>query len=210
MAKKTIETLTVTERTATGKGPNRRLRVQEIIPGVYYDQHGANRLFQVAYLPFSKLYKKVGTTQVFNLSIGGGDPLPSLVWRIKNDPVRTMPKHLDFFGVDLDKELSVFVHFSLVGDSVGVKLGGILNLFREGLELTCKPLDIPEHIEIDITDLDINQSISIADLELPEGVKFDYDENFALVSISERTTEEDEETEEMDAEVEEEETEAEE
>ncbi len=192
MAKKKLENIAVQERTATGKGPNRRLRAQGIVPGVYYDQHGANILFQVDALILNKLYKKVGATQVFNLSIEGGKPLPSLVWRIKHDPVRTMPQHMDFFGVDLDKELKVFVPFSLVGEPVGVTLGGILDLFREGLELTCKPLDIPESIEIDVAHLDINDSVQIEEVKLPEGVKFEYDENFAVLAVVMPSEEEEE------------------
>lgn len=195
MAKK-IEVLEVQERTATGKGPNRRLRTQNIIPGVYYDQKGANILFQVDYLPLSKLYSKIGSTQVFNLSIAGGEPLPSLIWRFKHDPVRPMPQHVDFFGVDLDKTLKVFVPFSFTGESAGVKLGGMLEVYREGIEVTCKPLDIPETIEIDITELDLNDAVHIEDIELPAGVTTEFDENFTLVAVHVQGTDDEEETDE--------------
>ncbi len=185
MASKTkLETLDVEQRTATGKGPNRRLRAQGIIPGVYYDQKGANILFQVKELPLNKLYKKVGSTQVFNLSIAGGEALPSLIWRIKHDPVRTMPQHVDFFGVDLERELKVFVPFAIVGQAKGVKLGGRLDVYRDGLEVICKPLDIPEALEIDVTEMDINDNLHIEDYQFPEGVHCEFDENFTLVSIA--------------------------
>lgn len=196
MAKKKLETLEVAERTATGKGPNRRLRAQGVIPGVYYDQKGANILFQVEELPLSRLYQKVGSTQVFNLTIGGGEPLPSLIWRFKHDPVRTMPQHVDFFGVDLDKELKVFVPFALIGESAGVKLGGILEVYRDGIEVSGKPLDIPEAIEIDVTELDINDAVHIEEVELPEGVQADFDENFTVVAVN-MPSEEEEETEDL-------------
>lgn len=197
MAKK-IEVLEVQERTATGKGPNRRLRAQGIVPGVYYDQKGANIMFQVENLPLSKLYKKVGSTQVFNLSIAGGEKLPALVWRFKHDPVKTMPQHVDFFGVNLDKLLKVFVPFSFLGESAGVKLGAMLEVYREGIEVTCKPMDIPESIEIEVSELEIDDAVHIEEITLPDGVTTEFDENFTIVAvhIPSEVEEEEEETEE--------------
>ncbi|MGE4506019.1 MAG: 50S ribosomal protein L25 [Desulfovibrionaceae bacterium] len=185
MAKKKLETLTVQKRTATGKGPNRRLRVQGVVPAVYYDQHGTNILVQVAELPLSKLYAKVGTTQVFNLSIGEGEDLPCMIWRLRNEPVTGRAEHVDFFGVDLNKTLRVSVPFTFTGTAKGVASeGGMLSIFRDSIEVTCKPLDIPEHIEIDVTELGFNDHIQAEDLQLPEGVEAHFEENFAIVAVT--------------------------
>ncbi|SKA72012.1 large subunit ribosomal protein L25 [Paucidesulfovibrio gracilis DSM 16080] len=187
MAKKAVSTLTVAERTATGKGPNRRLRAQGIVPGVYYDQHGTNIMVQVAEVPLRKVYEKVGGTQVFHLEIdrnGNKETFPSLVWRLKHDPVRPVLTHVDFFGVDLDKDLKVFVNVVTTGTPKGLKQGGKLDIFRDQLEIICKPLDIPEHIEIEVSELDVNDNVHIEDITLPDGVTALYEENFAVVGVT--------------------------
>ncbi|MGE4470532.1 MAG: 50S ribosomal protein L25 [Desulfovibrio sp.] len=184
---KEVSTLTVTERTATGKGPNRRLRMQGIVPGVYYDQHGTNVMVQVPEVPLRKVYAKVGGTQVFHLEIdrnGKKDTFPALVWRMKHDPVRPIVTHVDFFGVDLDKDIKVFVNVVTTGTPKGLQLGGKLDIFRDQLEVNCKPLSIPEHIEIDVTDLDVNDNVHIEDIKLPEGVEALYEENFAVLGVT--------------------------
>lgn len=192
---KDILKLSVAERTATGKGPNRRLRMQSIVPGVYYDQHGANILVQVPELRLRKVYEKVGGSQVFHLEIernGKSETLPALIWRLKHDPVRPILTHVDFFGVDLDKDIKVNVHVTTSGTAKGTKLGGKLEIFRDHIEVICKPLDIPELIRLDITELDVNSNIFVEDIQLPEGVKAVYEENFAVLGIVPVDDEEDE------------------
>jgi large subunit ribosomal protein L25 len=183
---KDILKLTVNERTATGKGPNRRLRMQGIVPGIYYDQHGANIMVQVAEVPLRKVYEKVGGAQVFHLIIdrgGKAETLPALIWRLKHDPVRPVLTHVDFFGVDLDKDIKVNVNVTTVGTAKGLKLGGKLEMFRDHIEVICKPLDIPEHIEIDITEMDVNDHVYVEEIQLPEGVSAVFDENFAVLGV---------------------------
>ncbi|MGE4293522.1 MAG: 50S ribosomal protein L25 [Desulfovibrio sp.] len=185
MAKEILK-LTVNERTATGKGPNRRLRMQGIVPGVYYDQHGANIMVQVAETPLRKVYEKVGGSQVFHLNIdrgGKAETLPALIWRLKHDPVRPVLTHVDFFGVDLDKDIKVNVNVTTVGTAKGLKLGGKLEVFRDHIEVVCKPLDIPEHIELNIAELDVNDHIYVQDIQLPEGVTAVFEENFAVLGV---------------------------
>ncbi|MEF2146283.1 MAG: 50S ribosomal protein L25 [Desulfovibrionaceae bacterium] len=202
---KDIQKLTVTERTATGKGPNRRLRVQSIVPGVYYDQKGTNILVQVPEMPLLKLYKKVGGNQVFNLELTRGgktELLPSLVWRMKHDPVRPVLTHVDFFGVDLDKEIKVNVAIEVTGTAKGLKLGGVLAVFRDSVEVICKPLDIPEHILVDVTDLDVNDHVMVQDLAVAEGVSLVFEDNYAILGVVPKSDEEEGEEGEAEAEAE--------
>lgn len=71
----------------------------------------------------------------------------------------------------------------ITGTSKGVKLGGRLEVYREQVTILAKPLALPSQIVIDITNLDINQGVQVADLTLPEGVSAYYDTNFAILSI---------------------------
>lgn len=191
--------LNVQERTELGKGPNRRLRASGMVPGIYYDAKGANIPVKAEMVPLQKAYAAVGNAQVFDLVLekdGKTDTKPSLLWRVRLDPIKGFPQHVDFFGVDLEKEIKVAVHFELVGESKGVKLGGVMELYRDNVEVICKPMDIPSSIVIDITDLDILDSVHIEDIEFPEGVSPVFDENYAVVAVQpERAVEEEEELE---------------
>lgn len=179
--------LNVQERTEMGKGPNRRLRATGMVPGIYYDAKGANIPVKVQMVPLQKTYAAVGNSQVFELVLERGgktETMPALLWRVRNEPVKGVPEHVDFFGVDLTKEIKVAVPFEIVGNSKGVKLGGVLEQYREHIEVICKPMDIPESIVIDITDLDVMDHVHIEDVTFPEGVTPVFDENFAILSIA--------------------------
>lgn len=191
--------LNVQERTELGKGPNRRLRTSGLVPGIYYDAKGANIPVKVEMVPLQKAYSALGNAQVFDLVLekdGKTETMPALLWRVRNEPVKGVPEHVDFFGVDLEKEIKVAVHFELTGSSKGVKLGGVLELYRDSIEVICKPLDIPASIVIDITELDIMDSVRIEEVEFPEGVTPVFDENYAVVAVqTARAVEEEEEDE---------------
>lgn len=178
--------LKAAERTETGKGANRRLRRTGMVPGVFYNQKGDNVTVMTAITPLQKAYSQLGTSQVFDLELekdGKTQTIPSLLWRVKFDPVKPVPIHVDFFGVDLEKELKVTVPLQVKGVSKGVKLGGRMEQFREVVEIVSKPADIPEAIVIDVTEMDILDTVRVADLAFPEGVTPMYDDNFAIVSV---------------------------
>jgi len=187
--------LNVEERSEKGKGPNRRLRATGMVPGIYYDAKGTNIPVKVEMNPLQKAYSKLGSAQVFDLVLekdGKTETMPALLWRVRNEPVKGVPEHVDFFGVDLTKEIKVAVHFEIVGESAGVKLGGVVELFRNTIEVICKPMDIPESIVIDVTELELHDSVRIEEVKFPEGVTPVFDENYAVVSIIEPREEEEE------------------
>ncbi len=181
-----LQTLSVSERTERGKGPCYRLRKEGMVPGVYYDQNGENISVKVKVLPLSRLYNKLGSSQVFELAIekgGATQTKPALIWAVRFDPVKPVPQHVDFRGVDLDKEIRVHVPFEIVGKAAGVVKGGVVELFRDNCEVIGKPLSIPEKLVIDVTDLDLNQNVHIADVKYPEGVRGVFDDNYAVVGV---------------------------
>jgi len=180
-------TLTVQKRTQTGKGPNRRLRAEGLIPGVYYNATGENIQVQVKELPLKKTYQKTGANHVFQLQIednGQTDQKPALFWRILNHPIKNKIMHVDFYGVDLTKEIKLMVPVEITGDSVGVKKGGKLDVYRDQIEVLCLPLSIPDKIVIDVSDLEINKNIHVSELVFPEGVKAVYDNNYTVVGVN--------------------------
>lgn len=186
--------LNVEGRTKLGKGHNRRLRVEGLVPGIYYDAKGTNIPVKIKMIPLQKAYSKLGRSQVFDLVIEKGgktETMPALLWRVRNEPVTGLPEHVDFFGVDLTKEIKIAVRFEIIGEAAGVKLGGTVELYRETIEVVCKPMDIPESIIIDITELDILDSIHIEEIKFPENVTPLFDENYAVVASAAMREEED-------------------
>ena len=181
-----LKTLSVQKRTAFGKGANRRLRVESLVPGVYYASDGTNVPVQMPALPLSKIYEQVGRTNVFNLEIddnGTKTVHPVMFWEVQKHPYKKAFTHVDFYGVDLDKEVKVDVPIEFVGVARGVKLGGVMETYRESVRLCSKPLDMPKKVTIDVTDMGINDSVTVETLALPENVKAVFDKNFAIVSV---------------------------
>ncbi len=182
----TEKVLTVEKRDAFGKGPNRRLRTQKMVPGVFYTAKGENVAVQIPALPLEKMYAEMGRTTVFTLEVddnGTKTSHPVMVWDVQYHPYKNAFTHIDFYGVDLDKPVKVSVSIEFTGISKGVKLGGKLETYRERVMLVAKPADMPKKIVLDITDMGLNSSVRVADLALPEGVSASYDQNFAIVSV---------------------------
>ena len=180
------QSLAVKTRAGLGKGACRKLRAQDLVPGVYYDTKGTNIPVMVEHLPLQKLYSKTASAHVFDLLIesdGGQETKPSLVWKVVHHPTKPRITHVDFYGVDLTKEIEVFVPVEVVGKAKGQVKGGLLEIYRETIEIVCLPMAIPDKVVIDITNIDINENVHIADVTLPEGVKAVYDKNYAVVGI---------------------------
>ena len=167
-------TLTVQKRSSTGKGANRRLRAQGIIPAVFYTPNGESFPIQVAEAPLKKLFEAMGRTTVFNVEIEDGDKKdirPALVWDIEYYPTKNRFQHVDFFGVDLQKEIKLRVPLVFTGSAKGLKLGGVLENFMEFVDLIGKPLDIPSKLVVNTSHLGLGEALRVGDLSLPEGVR---------------------------------------
>jgi len=183
-----LMTLSVRERTEKGKGKNRRLRGAGQVPGVYYHPDGTNLTVQVDELILSKMLGRLGLgrSKVFELEIeqpSGKQTKPSLLWDVLYDPVKSRALHVDFLGVDLDKNIRVSVRFEVAGKAKGVANGGVLEVYRDSVDVVCKPLDIPEHILVDVTELEIGDNVHVADVSFPAGVQAMFDENFAVLGV---------------------------
>lgn len=188
-----LMTLAVRPRAEKGKCPCRRIRTSDLVPGIYYDKQGQNIPVQVEMLPFTKLYGKLGSSRVFHLQVeqdGKTETLPSLVKHVQYDPIKSRPIHVDFYGVDLNRDIKVEVRVVVEGKAKGIVQGGVLEIFRENIEVVCKPLDVPEKIVIDVTDLEIGMNRHIADVKMPEGVRAVVEDNFAVLGVVAQEAEE--------------------
>jgi large subunit ribosomal protein L25 len=186
--------LSANAREATGKGVCRRLRAAGTVPAVYYAPTGENLVLAVEEKSLMKAWKQVGSAHVFKLLIndaaGAVSEKPVLIKKLQVSPLKSRPSHVDFYGVDLTKEIKVTVPLEFVGKAKGVVVGGKLEIIRESLVVKCLPMNVPTKIVIDVAPMEINDTIQIKDVVMPEGVKAVFEDNFAVVNVHMEAAEE--------------------
>ncbi len=191
--------LKVEKRTETGKSAARKLRKNDYVPGVYYDAQGDTVPVKIRSGPFYKAWTRVGSTSVVELEYTEGGTIhkkPSLIWSVDKHPFKKIYLHVDFYGVDLTKEVTVSVPVEIKGTAKGAEDGGVMEIYRDHLDLTCLPASIPSHVVIDVSKLRIGDNINLDDIKLPAGVKAVYEDNFAVVGLVPPMREEEPEAEE--------------
>ena len=179
--------LSVEKRVKVGKGPVRDVRAEGFVPGIYYNSKGENIPVKVREVPLTKIYEKVASSHVFTLKIeseGKVEEKPVFIWQISRHPYKKQITHVDFYGVDLNKPIRVMVPVNVTGKAPGLVFGGVLQVFRDKIELECLPLEIPAAVTVDVSNMNINDTVHIANVALPQGVKAIFGEdNFAVVGV---------------------------
>jgi large subunit ribosomal protein L25 len=158
-------TLTATARTEKGK-KTKRLRAKGLVPGIYYGHGQDNIAVSLPELDLRPLFK-TSATHLINLKLEDGSQHICILRDIQFDPVTDRPIHFDLFGLNAEEELTIDVPVILKGAPVGVKDGGTLQHVMHRLRISCLPKNIPDHVEIDVTELKINHSVHVGDLTLP-------------------------------------------
>lgn len=184
-------------RTESGKGPARRLKSQRRVPGVVYGQAVENTLVHLDYGSLQRLLQSQGAGGLIDLKVDGKTHVV-LVKDVQRDPVQGNLLHVDFHAVRLDEEVQTMVPIVMLGEEARVNDGGVINQILREISVYCLPTAIPESIEIDVSNLQAGESLTIADLDLPEGVRTDMDEEETVVTVVLPTAAEVEETEEAE------------
>ena len=198
--------LNATIRETKGNGAARVLRREAQFPAVLYGPNTESISLTIGMKDLEKVLKTNPVGQVlFDLKIQGSETptRPAMIKELQIHPMSRMYLHADFYEVDMDRKIRVRIPVVVTGKSVGVEMGGVLQIVRRELEVLCLPMAIPEFIELDITDLGIGDSIHVEDLSLEGDVEIPADTNFTVLTIGSPKAEEVEEEEEEDIEGEE-------
>ena len=194
-----------TSRSVLGKGASRRLRRENLVPGILY---GADEDPQAINLKHNEVLKHLENdafySQLLMLSVDGKEPVRTLLRDVQRHPHKLQILHLDFQRVVAGAELTLTVPLVFNNEDVcyGVKTeGGMITHNESEVAIACLPRNIPENFEIDTTNLKIGDSIHLSDLELPEGVRLtdlvekgdDSDRALLSVIASRKTLEEEDE-----------------
>lgn len=162
-------------RNQIGKGPARRYRRGGWIPAVVYGTHTAPVSLAVNASEFTKSIKgEAGGNAVINLLFEGSGQPEGKVTMVKEMQVAPMTHeilHVDFLEINLQDTVEVSVPVELVGKPAGLTQGGILQQIEREIEVRCLPLAIPDRIEVDVSRLELGDSIHISDISVPEGVE---------------------------------------
>ena len=179
-----VNALVAEVRDATGKGVSRKLRAAGRIPAVLYGKGAESKAISIDPSALQRLLQSggAGMNTLIELSVDG-TTRTVLVKELQREPVRGRPLHTDFYLVDLDQTVEVSVPIHLVGRAPGVELGGILDHPLREIELECLPRAIPEGVDVDVSALQVGDSIHVRDLELPEGASVRTDVNLAVASV---------------------------
>ena len=194
-------------RTTTGNGPARRLRMSGQIPAVLYGPKTETVLLSVNKNDLELLFKKGGIGQVvLNLVIqknGETTTRPAMIKELQTHPVSRNFIHIDFYEIKMDQKITAKIPVVTTGIAKGIELGGVLQIIRRELEVECLPLEVPESIEIDISDLDVGDSIHVGKIRLESELEFLEDDNYTVVTVLTPKLEEEEPEEEEEVEGEE-------
>ncbi len=177
-----------TVRDKTGKGVARKLRAEGMIPAILYGPGSTPVPLAVNAFDLQKLLTRAkGERILFTLNLknnGASEQRLALIKEFQFHPVNDSIQHIDFYEVSMDRELHVEVPVKLVGKAKGVEVEkGVLEIKRRTLEVACLPTNIPDEIEVDVTDLGLGEAIHIGDIEPPEGVRIIDPPRLTIVTI---------------------------
>ena len=184
-----------------GKNASRRIRREGKLPAVFYGSHVETVPLTLQNKDILRILKsEAGENTIFKVTYDS-EKKDAMIKEIQTDPVTNEVLHVDLIQIAMDKTIEVEVPVVLVGEAVGVKTeGGFVDFVTREVGIECLPKNIPEHIDVDISDLHLHQSIKVDELTPPEHVKLISDPNTMIVLIQAPSKEEEVEVEEIEEE----------
>ncbi len=182
MAKKT--TLKAAPRARTGSGRLNQMRREGWLPSVIYGRGAANLNLKVDAKSFGELLARSSSENiVVNLEIDGEGTRLAFLQAIQHDPLSGVALHADFLAIDNKTEITAHIPAHLNGEAPGVKAGGVIEQYVHAIEITCLPDDLPETIELDISKLELGDSLHVGEVTYPKGVRPTHAADVVVVHI---------------------------
>jgi large subunit ribosomal protein L25 len=179
-----VLTLTAEKREARPRSTVTRLRRQGRIPGVLYGKNRDNRLLHVDQGELVRLLQQEGSSAVLQLQLEG-ETQAVIIQELQRDPVKGQILHVDFKAIRMDEPVEKEVPLKLEGEAPGEKAGGVLQQQLRYVEIRCLPSQLPGEISVDVSNLEIGDVLTLAEVPLPEGVELLSDPDQVVVSVVE-------------------------
>ena len=173
-------------RETKGKGAARKLRDTKAIPAIVYGAKTDPMMISLDTVEFVKIIRDNGNTGLFfDLKIEGGAKKSVMLKEVQMDAFGLEYLHVDLQEVNMDNTVSVTVPVETSGVCPGVKNGGgMIQIIRRELEIVCKPKDMPESVVLDVSELNVGDSIHVEDIDLGESVEIPHEVNFTVIAIA--------------------------
>jgi large subunit ribosomal protein L25 len=152
------------------------------IPAIIYGADMESKSVFVSSIDFTKTIRTVGRNGVISLDVDGSK-FEVVLTEYQEDAIKREIKHVDFLVVNKSSKITVTVKLALIGDAAGVKDGGVMQQTFHELEITSTPGNIPQQIEVDVTNLQVGETITIADVVKQGSFTINHEENEVVVSI---------------------------
>ena len=188
--------LVVQNRSVLGSAESRRLRRQGLIPGVLYGRSTPVPITVPERDLRAALTGPAGTHAVLDVTVDGGSSHSAILKDFQVSVIRGTLTHIDLQEVRLDQPIQTSVAVHLVGDAIGVREGGVLSQVATEVRVEALPLEIPDHLELDVSPLGIGDSARLSEVRLPVGVTLLDDPETVIASVAVPRVEEPEPTEE--------------
>ncbi|MBI5573905.1 MAG: 50S ribosomal protein L25 [Elusimicrobia bacterium] len=162
-------TLDSQERKPVSKGEMKKLRAKGLIPAILYGDM-ANMSLTVDAVKFTTLLKRAGRNVMITLNMPDKTSKTVLIKDIQKNVISRELSHIDFYSVSMKKKIDISIPVVLEGVAPGIKSGGVLSHIVRELKVKCLPADIPEKIMVDISKLEIGNTVLVKDLVVPKNV----------------------------------------
>jgi large subunit ribosomal protein L25 len=187
--------LTAQKRTLIGRNAIKKIKANGMVPGVIYGSNQETVNLQINGRELLNLLSRAsGENILVELEIQDGSEKQNalaMIQEVQHNPLRREIVHVDFHAVSAHETISAEVPIEAVGEAIGAKMhGGLLEHIFRYLEVECLPRDLPQVIQVDVTNLDIGQSIHVRELNLPSGVEAITDAEQTVVAVVESRVEE--------------------
>lgn len=182
-----IPNLVASARTGTGKGAARQARRDNMVPGVVYGG-GVDPL--AIEVPFNELFKRLKAgrflSTLFNLQVEGQEDVRVICRDVQRDVVKDLPIHFDLMRLRRTSKINLYIPVEFINEDAapGIKRGGMLTVVRPEVELVVTAGDIPEKITVDLSGLQIGDTVTISSVDLPAGTKPTIDRDFVIANIA--------------------------
>lgn len=178
--------LTATKRTSAGNSPSRALRREGNIPAVLYGPGSESVSLSISSLDLERALKMTSASQIiFNMTVQNAQSgsRTAMIKELQIHPMSRKFIHVDFYEISKDRKITVNVPVAVKGKSKGIEDGGMLQIIEREIEVLCLPFEVPESIQIDITDLEIGDSIHVKDLKIDGNLEIPADTNYTILTI---------------------------
>lgn len=172
------------KRQSKSSSETKRLRKSGRIPAILYGLDKENEAIHLDQSEVNATFRSEGRNAILELTIEDKPSEKVIVADIQTHPIKDQILHIDFKRIDMSEKMVAVTPLVFTGEAEGVKRGGVLQTQLWEVEVRCLPADLPESISVDISNLEIGDTLTVGDLVVPDGVEIQHDPEEVIASVA--------------------------